>query len=47
MSSSDKRGQDYNPGFQEAKFDHFKDLLEGIPWVRALVGRVAQEIWLI
>jgi len=32
--------------FRRANFGPFKDLLGGIPWVRALEGRVVQESWL-
>lgn len=28
-------------------FDLFKDLLGGIPWIRTLEGRGAQDCWLI
>ena len=31
--------------FKRANFDHFKDLLEGIPW--ALEGRGVQESWTV
>ena len=33
--------------FRRAKFGLFKDLLRGIPWVRALGGRAVPESWLI
>jgi len=32
--------------FRRAKFGLFKDLLGGIPWVRALEVRGVQDIWL-
>jgi len=33
--------------FRRANFDFFKDLLGGIPWVRALEGRGVQESWIL
>ena len=33
--------------FRRANFGLFKDLLGGIPWVRALEGRGVQNSWLI
>uniref|UniRef100_A0A8B9PGQ4 Reverse transcriptase domain-containing protein n=1 Tax=Apteryx owenii TaxID=8824 RepID=A0A8B9PGQ4_APTOW len=33
--------------FRRANFGLFRDLLRGIPWVRALEGRGVQESWLI
>jgi len=33
--------------FRRANFGLFKDLLEGIPWARALEGRAVQESWLL
>lgn len=32
--------------FRRANFDFFKDLLDGIPNVRAMEGKVSQESWL-
>lgn len=31
--------------FQRAKFDLFKDLLRGIPWVRTVEEKGVQESW--
>jgi len=31
--------------FKRANFGLFKELLGGIPWVRALEGRGVQEVW--
>jgi len=31
--------------FRRAKFGHFKEILGGIPWVRALEGRGVQDCW--
>jgi len=33
--------------FRRANFGLFKELLGGIPWVRALEGRKVQENWLL
>jgi len=33
--------------FRRANFGLFKELLGGIPWVRALEGRGVQECWLL
>jgi len=33
-------------GFRRVNFDLFKDLLEGIPWARALEGKGAHKSWL-
>jgi len=32
--------------FRRANFESFKDLLVGIPWVRALDAKTTQESWL-
>ncbi|KGL73735.1 hypothetical protein N309_09201, partial [Tinamus guttatus] len=33
--------------FQRSNFDHFRELLGGIPWARVLEGKGVQERWLL